>query len=138
MTYCPLEQEEDKAYDCFTRFPVSGHRLGLLYIMVSISICGEQTGNELKLQSITLPSTGHAGDLGDTQLQPRGPRRSTCLDLPGDLVLERLSHLNLLGDLPVQGPQEAQSFVNRSSSCVHFSSVQFSCLLSHVRLFVIP
>ena len=106
MTYCPLEQEEDKAYDCFTRFPVSGHRLGLLYIMVSISICGEQTGNELKLQSITLPSTGHAGDLGDTQLQPRGPRRSTCLDLPGDLVLERLSHLNLLGDLPVQGSQE--------------------------------
>ena len=74
--------------------------------MVSIPICSEQTGNELKLQSLTLPSTGHAGDLGDTQLQPRGPMRSTCLNLPRDLVLEKLSHVNLLGDLPVQGSQK--------------------------------
>ena len=36
--------------------------------------------------------------LGTPKLQSRGPRRSTCLDLPRDLVLERLSHLNLLGD----------------------------------------
>ena len=43
---------EDKAYGCFTRFPVSGHRLGLLHIMISIPICGEQTGNELKLQPL--------------------------------------------------------------------------------------
>ena len=74
--------------------------------MVSISICGEQTGNELKLQSITLPSTGHAGNLGDTQLQSGGPRRSTCLDLPRDLVLKSLLCLNLVGDPPVQGSQE--------------------------------
>ena len=74
--------------------------------MVSIPICGEQTGNELKLQSLILPSTGHARDLGDAQFQSRGPRRSTCLDLPRDLVLKRLSHLNLPGDLPVQGSQE--------------------------------
>ena len=52
---------------------------------------------------LILPSTGHAGDLGDAQLQSGGPRRSTCLDLPKDLVLKRLSRLNLLGDLPVPG-----------------------------------
>ena len=74
--------------------------------MVSIPACGEKAGNELKLQPLILPSTGHTGDLGDTQLQSRGPRRSTFLDLPRDLVLERLSHLNLLGDPPVQGSQE--------------------------------
>ena len=33
--------------------------------------------------------------------------RSTCLNLPRNLVLKRLSHLNLLGDLPVQGFQKA-------------------------------
>ena len=35
-----------------------------------------------------------------------GPRKSTCLDLLRDLDLETLSHLNLLGDPPVQGSQE--------------------------------
>ena len=70
--------------------------------MISIAICGGQTINELRLQ----PSTGHAEDLGDTQLQSAGPVRLTCLDLPRNLVLERLSRLNLPGDLPVQGFQE--------------------------------
>ena len=51
---------------------------------------------------LILPSTGHAGDLGDAQFQSRGPRRSTCLDLPRDLVLERLSHLDLPRD-PILG-----------------------------------
>ena len=55
---------------------------------------------------LILPSTGHAGNLGDTQLQSGGPRRSTCLDLPRDLVLKSLSCLNLLGDPPVQGSQK--------------------------------
>ena len=55
---------------------------------------------------LILPSTSHARDLGDAQLQPADPRRKTCLDLPRDLVLRRLSHLNLLGDPPVQGSQE--------------------------------
>ena len=32
------------------------------------------------------------------------PRRSSCLDLPRDLVLERLSCLNLLGD-PILSPR---------------------------------
>ena len=31
---------------------VSEHRLGLLYIMISIPTCGGQTGNELKLQPL--------------------------------------------------------------------------------------
>ena len=55
---------------------------------------------------LILPSTGHAGDLGDVQLQPGNPRRLTCLNLPRDLVLKMLSHLNLLRDPPVQGSQE--------------------------------
>ena len=37
------------------------------------------------------------------QLQSGGPRRSSRLDLPRDLGLERLSHLNLLGDPLVPG-----------------------------------
>ena len=37
------------------------------------------------------------------QLQYGDPRRSTCLDLPRDLVLKKLSHLKLLGDPPVPG-----------------------------------
>ena len=36
-----------------------------------------------------------------------GGRSWVDLDLPMDLVLRRLSHLNLLRDLPVQGSQEA-------------------------------
>ena len=36
---------------------------------------------------------------------PGGPRRSTCLVLPRDLVLKRLSCLNLIGDPPLQGPR---------------------------------
>ena len=53
-----------------------------------------------------LLSTGHTGDLGHAQLQSRGPIRSTCLNLPRDLVLERLSCLNLLVDTPIQGYPE--------------------------------
>ena len=56
--------------------------------------------------TLILPSTGHTGDLGDTQLQSGGPRRSSRLDLPRVLVLKRLSRLNLLRDLPAQGSQE--------------------------------
>ena len=51
---------------------------------------------------LILHSTGHAGNLGDAQLQFRGPRMSSCLDLPKDLVLERLSCLNLPRD-PILG-----------------------------------
>ena len=52
---------------------------------------------------LILPSTGHTEDLGDAQLQSGGPRRSSRLDLPRDLVLRRLSCLNLLEDLLVPG-----------------------------------
>ena len=47
-----LRAKEDKAYACFPRLPVSGHRPELLYIMVSIAIYG---GNELRLQSLNPP-----------------------------------------------------------------------------------
>ena len=83
--------------------------------MVSIPIHSGQT-SRVKIQfssvqllsrvPLILPSTGHTGDLGDAQLQSKVPRKSTCLDLPRDLVLGRLSCLNLLGDPPVQGSQE--------------------------------
>ena len=53
---------------------------------------------------LILPSMGHPGDLGDAQLQSGDPRRSSHLDLPRDLVLERLSCLNLLGD-PILSPR---------------------------------
>ena len=68
---------------------------------------------------LILPSTSHAGDLGDAQLQSGGPRRLTCLNLPRDLILERLSCLNLLGDLPVQGSQEVDMPLpaQRPNSC---------------------
>ena len=47
-----------------------------------------------------MPQTAQgSASLGD-------PRRSTCLDLPRDLVLKKLSRLNLLGDPPFQGSQE--------------------------------
>ena len=48
----PQEQQEDKVFACFKKFPVSGHRLGLLYIMISIPIHGGQTSNELRLQPL--------------------------------------------------------------------------------------
>ena len=55
---------------------------------------------------LILPSTGHTRDLGDAQLQSRGPRRSTCFNLLRDLVLGRLPHLNPPRDPTVQGSQE--------------------------------
>ena len=100
---------EDKAYGYFTRFPVSGHGLRVLYIMVSIPIHGGQISNELRLQPLN--PTQHWSDLGDVQLHPGGPRRLTCLNLTGDSISRRLSHLNLPGnrhpDLEMPGSQVA-------------------------------
>ena len=45
------------------------------------------------------------GMLNSSLRVPGGPTYLD-LDLPRHLVLRRLSHLNLLGDLPVQGSQE--------------------------------
>ena len=69
-----------------------------------IPICSGQSSNELRLQPLNpiqhlSPSTAY---LGDTQLQSGCP----CLNLPRDLVLGRLSPLNLSRDQPVQGSQE--------------------------------
>ena len=88
------------------RFPVSWHRLGLLYIRVSIPISGEQTGNELNLQPLNPTQHWSYWRPWGHQLQSGGLRRSTCLDLPSNLVLERLSLLTLLKDPPVWGSQE--------------------------------
>ena len=93
MAVSPGAQSQGTGLDYFTSlypFPSAVNKLAM----------------SLNHNPLILPSTGHTGDLGDVQLQFRGPRRSTCLDLPRDLVLKRLSSLNLLRDLPVQGFQE--------------------------------
>ena len=51
----------------------------------------DKPAKSLDYNPLILPSIGHAGDLGDAQLQTEGPRRSTCLHVPRDLVFERLS-----------------------------------------------
>ena len=99
MTYIPLSNKRIRLVDVSPGSQSQGTGLvGFLYIVIHIPIHGGQTSNELRLQPSILPSTSHAGNLGNVQLQSR---RSTCLDLTRDLVLERLSLLNLLGDLPV-------------------------------------
>ena len=80
--------------------------LGLLYIMVSIPIWVGQTSNELRLQPFN-PTQHWSCWRPWRHPTPAwgGPRRSTCLSLPRDLVLGRLSHLSLLGDPPAWGPR---------------------------------
>ena len=94
----------------FHCFPVSGYRLELLYIMISIPICGEITGNELKLQPLNPTQHWSCWRPWDAQLQSGGSRSSVCLDLPRDLFLKRLSCFNLLGIRQSRGP--------RRSSCL--------------------
>ena len=94
MTISPGSQSQATGLDCFT----SG------YVFPSAV---DKPAMSEDYDTLILSSTGHSGDLGDAQLQSGGPRKSTCLDLPRDLVLERLSCFNLLGDPPVQGSQEA-------------------------------
>ena len=55
MTYISSEQYENKAYVSFTRFLVSEHKLGLLYILVSVPIhCGKAAmGFSVQLSSAT-------------------------------------------------------------------------------------
>ena len=75
---------------------------------------------------LILPSTGHSGDLGDAQLQSGGPRRSSRLDLPRDLVLESLSCLNLLRDPARPGVPEGR----HASTCpgTQFSGIGLTYL----------
>ena len=74
--------------------------------MISIPICGEQTGNELKLQPLNpSPHWSHWRRWG-CPTPVWGHRRLICFNLPKDLVLERLSLLNLLRDPPAQWSQE--------------------------------
>ena len=61
---------------------------------------------ELRLQSLNPTQHQSCWRLWGAQLPPGGPRKSTCLDLPRDLVLRRLSCLNLFGDPSVHGSQE--------------------------------
>ena len=70
---------------------------------------------------LILPSTGHAGNLGDAQLQFMGTRKSSCLDLPKDLVLGRLSCLNLPRDPILRRPSCLDlpgDMISRRLSCL--------------------
>ena len=78
--------------------------------MISIAICGGQTINELRSQSLDLTQYLSRWITWGCPAAAWGVRRLTCLDLTRDLVLRRLSCLNLLGDLPVQGSQEVDSY----------------------------
>ena len=73
--------------------------------MISIPICGEQTGNELKLQPLN-PTKQWSCWRAWGGLTPIQGSQEVDLDLPRDLVLKMLSRLNLLSDLPFQGSQE--------------------------------
>ena len=79
--------------------------LGLLYIMLSIPICGEQTGNELKLQPVN-PTQHWSGWRPWGGLTPVQGSQEVEIDLPRDLVFKMLSCLNLIRDPTVQGSQE--------------------------------
>ena len=81
-----------------------GRDLNCFYIMVSFPSAVDKPA--ISHNPLIWPSTCFAGKLGDAQLQLGGPRRPTCLDLPRDLVLGRLSCLNLLGNPSDQGSQE--------------------------------
>ena len=93
MAVSPGSQSQGTDLECFTSW----------YLLPSVV---DKPAMSEDYNPLILCSTGHAGDVGDDQLQSRGPKRSACLDLPRNLVLRRLSCLNLLKDLPVQGSQE--------------------------------
>ena len=104
MTYIPSEQQEGKAYGCFTRLPVSG--LGLFYIMISIPIHGGQNTNELRLQPLKPTQQWSCWRPWGC---PTPVRRLTCLELTRDLISRGLSHLSLSGDLhPDPGTSDSQ------------------------------
>ena len=71
--------------------------------MISIPIHSGQTGNELRLHPLNPTQHWSGWRPWGCPTPPWGPRRSTCLDLPWDLVLRRLSCLSLLRDPPAQG-----------------------------------
>ena len=64
----------------------------------------------------------------------------TCLELPRDLVLRRLSRLHMLGDPPVQGsqkvnkPQSAQGPNFRRPTCLKLPGELISRRLSRLSL----
>ena len=71
--------------------------------MISIPIHSGQTGNESRLHPLNPTQHWSGWRPWGCPTPPWGPRRSTCLDLPWDLVLRRLSCLSLLRDPPAQG-----------------------------------
>ena len=119
----------------------------MLYIMISIPIHSGQTGNELRLHPLN-PTQHWSG------WRPWGcptpawvPRRSTCLDLPRDLVLRRLSStsagsgsLSLLRDPPAQGARRLTCLylprdpIFGKPTCLDLPGDSISRRLSHLNL----
>ena len=75
--------------------------------MISIPIHSGQTGNELRLHPLNPTQHWSGWRPWGCPTPPWGPRRSTCLDLPWDLVLRRLSCLSLLRDPSEQDPRKS-------------------------------
>ena len=112
----------------------------MLYIMISIPIHSGQTGNELRLHPLNPTQHWSGWRPWGCPTPPWGPRRSTCLDLPWDLVLRRLSCLSLLRDPPAQGARRLTCLdlprdpIFGRPICLNLPGDSISRRLSHLNL----
>ena len=112
----------------------------MLYIMISIPIHSGQTGNELRLHPLNPTQHWSGWRPWGCPTPPWGPRRSTCLDLPWDLVLRRLSCLSLLRDPPAQGARRLTCLdlprdpIFGRPTCLNLPGDSISRRLSHLNL----
>ena len=94
----------------------------------------------LDYNPLILSSTGHAGDLGDAQLQSGGPRRSTCLHLPRILSLGGCHPLIFSGIHQSRGPRRSTCLnlprnpILGRRTCLNLSGDSISRRLSHLNL----
>ena len=70
----------------------------MLYVTISIPICGEQTGNELRLQPLNPTQHWSHWKPCGCPTPVRGSQEVNLSRLSRNLVVERLSCPNLLGD----------------------------------------
>ena len=108
--------------------------------MISIPIHSGQTGNELRLHPLNPTQHWSGWRPWGCPTPPWGPRRSTCLDLPWDLVLRRLSCLSLLRDPPAQGARRLTCLdlprdpIFGRPICLNLPGDSISRRLSHLNL----
>ena len=121
----------------------------MLYIMISSPIHSGQTGNELRLHPLNPTQHWSGWRPWGCPAPAWGPRRSTCLDLPMDLVLGSLSStsagsgsLGLLRDPPAQGARRLTCLylprdpIFGKPTCLDLPRDSISRRLSHLNLSV--